>query len=147
MGVAECSTWKQLVLQGEHAKEITARVKTEEKDNKVRPDKLTRYAPESSSQPRRRDILAMEVKLPSKPQSARGDGAPGHARANKLYSFKDKHVVSLFKLLQKSNKLKLSEARRPEEAGKTDDPSYFYITGCWDTLPRISTSSKMFFRL
>ena len=33
-------------------------------------------------------------------------------------------TCSLFKLLQKSNKLKLSEARRPEEAGKTDDSSY-----------------------
>jgi len=36
----------------------------------------------------------------------------------------DEHVVSLFKLFQKSNKLKLSEVRRPEEVGKTDDPSY-----------------------
>ena len=50
--------------------------------------------------------------------------APGQPRANKLYSFKDEHVVSLFKLLKKSNKLKLSEARRPKEVGKTDDPSY-----------------------
>jgi len=33
-------------------------------------------------------------------------------------------VISLFKLLKKSNKLKLSEARRPKEVGKTDDPSY-----------------------
>jgi len=50
---------------------------------------------------------------------------PGQARANKLYSFKDEHVVSLFKLLQKSNKLKLPEIRHLEEVGKTDDPSYF----------------------
>ena len=33
-------------------------------------------------------------------------------------------MVSLFKLLQKSNKLKLPEIRRPEEVGKSDDPSY-----------------------
>jgi len=33
-------------------------------------------------------------------------------------------VVSLFKLLQKSNRLKLPEIRRPEEVGKTEDPSY-----------------------
>ena len=50
--------------------------------------------------------------------------ASGQARANKSYSFKDEHVVSLFKLLQKSNILKLSEIRRPEEVGKTDDFSY-----------------------
>jgi len=33
-------------------------------------------------------------------------------------------VVSLFKLLEKSNKLKLLEARCPKEVGKVDDPSY-----------------------
>jgi len=48
----------------------------------------------------------------------------GQARANKLYSFNDERVVSLFKLLQKSNKLKLPEVKHPEEVGKTDDPSY-----------------------
>jgi len=66
----------------------------------------------------------MEVRSPSKSQSVREVGAPGQARAHKLYSFKDEHVVSLFKLLQKSNKFKLLEARRPKEAGKTNDPSY-----------------------
>jgi len=50
--------------------------------------------------------------------------APGQARVNKLYSFKDEHVVTLFKLLQKSNTLKLLEIRCPEEVRKTDDPSY-----------------------
>ena len=30
-----------------------------------------------------------------------------------------------FKLLQKSNKLKLLEVKCPEEVGKTDDPSYY----------------------
>ena len=45
-------------------------------------------------------------------------------RANKQYCFKDEHVVSLFKLLHKSNKLNLSEAKRSEEVGKTDDSSY-----------------------
>ena len=50
--------------------------------------------------------------------------APDQARANKLYSFKVEHVVSLFKLLQKSNKLKLSELRCPEEVGRTEDPNY-----------------------
>jgi len=57
-------------------------------------------------------------------QSVRGGMASGQPRANKLYSFKDEHVVSLFKLLQKSNKLKLSEIRRSEEVGKADDPNY-----------------------
>jgi len=50
--------------------------------------------------------------------------ASGQPRANKLYLFKDEHVVSLFKLLQKSNRLKLSKIRLPEEVGKTEDPNY-----------------------
>ena len=41
--------------------------------------------------------------------------------ANKQYSFKDEHVVSLFKLHHRSIKLKLLEARR---LGKADDPNY-----------------------
>jgi len=31
----------------------------------------------------------------------------------------------LFKLLNKSNRLKLPEARRPEEVSKTDNPNYY----------------------
>ena len=34
IGVTECRTWNQLVLQGEQAEEIVARVRTEEKDSK-----------------------------------------------------------------------------------------------------------------
>ena len=54
----------------------------------------------------------------------RGSSSSEQVRANKQNSFKDEHVVSLFKLLHKSNKLKMLEARRPKEVGKTDDPSY-----------------------
>ena len=40
--VTECRTWKKLVLQGEQAEEIIARVKAEEKDSKPRPNKSMR---------------------------------------------------------------------------------------------------------
>jgi len=33
-------------------------------------------------------------------------------------------VVTIFHLLQKENKLKLPEARRPNEVGRTNDPNY-----------------------
>ena len=68
--------------------------------------------------------MATESTSPGKPQVTKGNAASGQARSNKQYSFKDEHVVSLFKLLYKSNKLKLPEAKRPEEVGKTDDPNY-----------------------
>ena len=112
------------MLQGEQTEEIVARVRAEKKTAKPRPDKSMRHTPESSSQLRRRDSLAMKVKSPSKSQSVRGGMASGQARANKSYSFKDEHMVSLFKLLQKSNKLKVSEIRHSEEVEKSDNPSY-----------------------
>jgi len=97
-------------------------VKAEE--NKPRHEKLTRRAPEASFQGKRKDTLATETKSPSKPQPAKGGSSLTQSRANKQYSFKDEHVALLFKLLNKSNRLKLPRARRPEEVGKTDNPNY-----------------------
>ena len=65
-----------------------------------------------------------ETKSPVKPQPVRGGGSSSQPRANKQYSFKNEHVDSLFKLLNKSNRLKLPKVRRPEEVGKSDNPNY-----------------------
>ena len=105
-------------------KEIVTRVKVEENKSKPRPEKSTQCTPESSSQPRRKDTLATETKSPSKPQSAKEDGALSQMHANKQYSFKDEHVVSLLKLRHKSTQLKLPEERRPKEVGKIDNSNY-----------------------
>ena len=88
---------------------------------KTRETNATRFR--SSSQ-LIRDTLATEVKSPSKPKPARGNNSSEQVRANKQYSFKDEHVVSLFKLLHKSNKLKVPEVRCLEKMGKTHDPNY-----------------------
>ena len=48
----------------------------------------------------------------------------GQTHANKSYSFKDEYVVSLFKLLQKSNRPKLLEIKRLEDVGEAEDPNY-----------------------
>ena len=68
--------------------------------------------------------MATETKSPVKSQPVKGSGSSSQPRASKQYSFKDEHVNSLFKLLNKNNRLKLPEARRPEEVGKTDNPNY-----------------------
>ena len=69
--------------------------------------------------------MATETKSPIKPQLTRGGSSYlSQPRANRQYSFKDEHVDSLFKLLNKNNRLKLSEARHPEEVGNTDNPNY-----------------------
>ena len=46
-------------------------------------------------------------------------------RANKQYIYKDEHIIFLLKLLHKSNKLKLLEAKGPEEVSKIDDLNYY----------------------
>ena len=40
------------------------------------------------------------------------------------YSFKDEQVVTIFHLLNKGNKLKLPKLKRPDKAGRTNDPNY-----------------------
>jgi len=111
-----------LVQQGEQAKKIIASVRAEK--NKPRPKKLIRRTLEVSIQSKRKDTLATETKAPSKPQPARGGSSSSQPRTNKQYSFKDEHVDSLFKLLNKGSKLKLPEVRLPKEVSKTDNPNY-----------------------
>src|SRR4051812_47120197 len=60
-------------------------------------------------------------------------------RSQVKYSFKDDKVEALFKMLSKSEQMKLPEPRSPEEVSKTDDPRYrLYhrglghpIKNCW----------------
>jgi len=80
-----------------------------------------------------------ETKSPSKPQPARGGSSSSQPRANKYYSFKDKH--------NKSNRLKLPEAKRPEEVGKTDNLNYYLYHRMLGTLPKAVTPSKTFSKL
>ena len=37
------------------------------------------------------------------------------------------HVITIFHLLNKGNKLKLPKVRRPEEVGRTNDPNYYHF--------------------
>ena len=52
-------------------------------------------------------------------------GASGTKEYQRQYSFKDEHVVTIFYLLNKGNKLKLPEARHPNDVGRTNDPNYY----------------------
>jgi len=68
--------------------------------------------------------LATGTKSPAKPQLVKGSGSSSQPHASKQYSFKYEHIDSLFKLLNKSNKLKLPKARHPKEVDKIDSPNY-----------------------
>ena len=124
-----------MVQQGEQAEEIVARVKAEE--NKPILEKLTRRTTEVSFQSKQKDTLAAETKSPVKPQPTRGGGSPSQPRASRQYFFKDEHVNLLFKLLNKSNRLKLPKVRRPKEVGKTDNPNYCLYHRCWPKGPSL----------
>ena len=86
------------------------------------------------------------MKSPLNLSQPEGGSSSNQPRANKQYSFKDEHVDSLFKLLNKSNRLKFVKARRPKEVGKTDNPNYCLYHRMLGTLPRVATSSKTFFK-
>ena len=90
----------------------------------MRKSSSSQRTPAQSSRPKGKETLAADVASPTKTSSTRGNAAQGQVRANKQYSFRDEHVVALFKLLHKSNKLKLPEPKRPEEVDKVDDPTY-----------------------
>ena len=53
----------------------------------------------------------------------------------KVYPFKDEQVVPIFHLLHKGNKLKLPEALRPNEMGRTNDLTTASFIGWCITLP------------
>jgi len=124
MGVAECRTWKQLVLQDEQAEEIVARVRAEVKDSKPRPDKSMRCAPESPSQPRRRDTLTKEVKSPPKPSKSEEEWLLArHVLINHIPS----RMSTWPCCLSYSKRVTYSNFQRSDalKRGKTDDPTYY----------------------
>ena len=53
-----------------------------------------------------------------------GGGSQEPKTPQRQYSFKEEQVVTIFHLLNKGNKLKLPEVKRPEEAGRTNDLIY-----------------------
>src|SRR4051812_9192548 len=71
--------------------------------------------------PAKEETLAVDTQQAS---SSHPVGSGFIDRSQVMYSFKDDKFKALFKMLRKSNKLKLCEPRNPREVGKTDDPSY-----------------------
>jgi len=69
--------------------------------------------------------MAVELSRTTQPkQKSNTIGNQEFKFSPKVYSFKDEQVVTIFHLLHKDNKLKLPKVRRPNEVGRTNDPSY-----------------------
>ena len=70
--------------------------------------------------------MAVEQSGEAPPKQKRGNISDNQESkfSLKVYSFKDKQVVTIFHLLYKGNKLKLPEVQWPEEMWHTNDPNY-----------------------
>ena len=70
--------------------------------------------------------MAVELSVMAQPkQKNNTNGNQEFKFPPKIYSFKEEQVVAILYLLHKGNKLKLPEARRPNEVGRTNDPNYY----------------------
>ena len=75
-----------------------------------------------SSQLKGKETMVVELSGTAQPkQKSNTNGNQKFKFPPKVYSFKDEHVVTIFHLLHKGNKLKLPEVRRPSEVGPIND--------------------------
>jgi len=118
IGTVKAHTWKKLIKQAKIAEKSAKKFKTP-KSRWVINNKSYNMAKSS-------DTLALEVYGGTRSKNGNSNRTSEYQRQ---YSFKDKHVVTLFHLLNKGNKLKLSEARRPDEVGRTNVPIIVFSMG------------------
>ena len=113
-GAVKAHTWKELVEQAEIIEKSVKKFETSK--NKWGINSKSYDTVESS------DISALEVYRGTR---SKKDNSNRTSEYQRQYSFKDEHVVTLFHLLNKGNKFKLPEPRRPDEVGRTNDPNYY----------------------
>ena len=78
-----------------------------------------------SSQLKGKEIMSVELSGETPPKTKKSGASNQEFKFSpKQYSFKDEQVVTISHLLQKGGKLKLPEVRRPNEVGRTKNPSY-----------------------
>jgi len=126
MGSVKAHSWKELVEQAEIAEKSAERDEPSVPQNRWNFNKNKDRG--QSSQPKGKETMVIETPkdTSSHPQKANvgGNGNQQSRPPQRQYSFKEEHVVTIFHLLNKGNKLKLPEVKRPEEVGRTNDPNY-----------------------
>jgi len=113
MGAVNAHTWKELIEQAEIAEKSAKKFET----SKSRWEINTKSYDTAESS----DTSTLEVYGGTRSKKGNSNRTSEYQIQ---YSFKDEHVVTLFYLLNKDNKLKLPEARRPNEVGRTNDHNY-----------------------
>jgi len=113
MWAVKAHTWKELIKQAEIVEKLAKKFETPK----------SRWGINNKSYNTAETSDTSTLKVYGGTQSKKGN-SNRTSEYQRQYFFKDKHVVTLFHLLSKGNKLKLPEARRPDEMGQTNDPNY-----------------------
>ena len=70
--------------------------------------------------------MAVELSWAAQPKQKSGiNGIQEFKFLPKVYSFKHEQAVTIFHLLYKGNKLKLSKVQRPNKMEHTNDPNFY----------------------
>ena len=122
MGAVKAHTWKELVEQTEIAEKSAKKFESSIPKGKRVMNNKERGELAQSSQSKGKETMSVELsrETPSKIKKS-GVSNQEFKFPPKRYSFKDEQVVTIFYLFQKGNKLKLPEARRP------NDPNYYHF--------------------
>jgi len=125
MGAVKAHTWKELVEQAEIVEKSAKKFEPSTPKGKWGMNNKGRGDMAQPSQAKGKVTMSVElsgdVQLKAKKS---GFNNQESMFPPKQYSFKDDQVVTIFHLFHKGNKLKLSDARRPNEIGRTNDPKY-----------------------
>jgi hypothetical protein len=127
MGSVKAHSWKELVEQAEIAEKSANRAEPSVPKSKWNfTDKNRDRVQSSQSKGKETMVIEMPKGTSSLPQkTGSGGGSNQESRPpQRQYSFKEEQVVTIFHLLNKGNKLKLPEVKRPEEVGRVNDPNY-----------------------
>ena len=122
--------WKEIVEWDEIAKKSAKKFELFALKNKEEANNKSRGIAQSS-QAKRKKMLAVKVSgeaLPN-PKKSNSNSTLEFKSPQRQYSSKDEHVVTIFHLFNKGNKLKLPETRHPKELGCMNDPNYCLIHG------------------
>ena len=125
MGAVKAHTWKELVEQAEIAEKSAKKFEPSAPRSKWGANNKGRSDLPQSSQAKGKEIMSVELTgdMQSKAKKS-GVNSQEPKFPPKQYSFRDDQVVTIFHLLHKGNKMKLPDARRPNEIGRTNDPKY-----------------------
>ena len=109
MRAVKAHTWKELVEQAEIVEKLVKKFEPSVPKNKWGVNTNGRDAAQSS-QSKGKETMAIELLGVTQPkQKSSTNGNHEFKFSPKVYSFKDEHVVMIFHLLHKGNKLKLLE--------------------------------------